>query len=309
MKTHSFFVAILVGLAVGLLPACGHQSPKGFGLEKAIDEQLPQTEPTFQALPEISGSGGEKAEAPDVTPRQVGDDFKLVRQSPSDTATAAKIPAQIIKNAEVRFQVADHKKATIEIGILVKKFQGYLSEAKESNNGYQTESNISIRVPSKNFDLLLTELLKIGSYTNFSNVTAQDVTEQYVDIVARLRTKREVERRYVELLRQAKNVSEVLEVEAQLRVIREEIESAQGRLKYLQDQVAYSTIALHYYQPNDSYRPEPKPSFLGRLGDALGNGWAGLLDFMVGLTSIWPFLLIILGLGWLLRRWWKSRKK
>lgn len=307
MKMSFFKVTILIGLLASLLVGChgsGSNQPETTNAAPQGFDQA-QTRPA-EEQPEAGGAGN--GQSGEDLPRR-GEDFKQVRQDRPDTAAAIKVPTQIIKNANVRYRVLDYKKATADIGAAVKNHQGYVSEANENNGGYQVESHLVIRVPSKNFDILLAELLKIGSYINSNNVTAQDVTEEYVDIMARLRTKREVERRYVELLRQAKNVTEVLEVEAQLRVIREEIESRQGRLKYLQDQVGYSTIALDYYQPISTYAPEPKPAFFGRIGEAFGGGWDGLLDFTVGLFYTWPFLLISGAIIWLVRRWWKRRKK
>jgi hypothetical protein len=304
MKTPiSIFLAFLFTATV-LLAGCGRNQPMSFGIDQA-----PGTADQTQAMPQTEvadASGGEDGVPNAGSPQR--EDFRQVRQGQPDTAASEKVPTQIIKNAQVRFRVEDHQKATAAIGVAVKKFQGYLGEAKESNLGYRIEVQLKVRVPSQNFDTLLAELLKAGSYLDHKSVTAQDVTEEYVDIRARLRTKREVERRYTDLLRQARNVTEVLEVEGQLRLVREEIESAEGRLKYLRDQVAYSTIDLVYYQPIDNQQAPPRPSFFGRVGEALGGGWYGLLDFAVGLVYLWPFLLLGGGLAWLIRRWLRRRK-
>jgi hypothetical protein len=304
MKTPiSIFLAFFFTATV-LLAGCGRNQPQAvnYGQDAA---PLDQTEAMPQEAPP-NPSGGEGGGGAPGRGRQ--EDFRQVRQGQPDTASTDKVPTQIIKNAQVRFRVEDHQKATAAIGAVVKRFQGYLGEARESNRGHQIEVQLKVRVPSRNFDTLLTELLKASSYLDEKSVTAQDVTEEYVDIRARLRTKREVERRYADLLRQARNVTEVLEVEGQLRLIREEIESAEGRLKYLRDQVAYSTIDLTYYQPIDNHQAPPRPSFFGRLGEALGEGWHGLLNLVVGLVYLWPFLLLGAGLAWLIRRWARREK-
>jgi hypothetical protein len=93
-------------------------------------------------------------------------------------------------------------------------------------------------------------------------------------------------------------------VEEKLRVIREEIESKEGRLKYLNDQVSLSTIHLDIYQ---KLTFEPGFKFLKKIGSALKGGWKGLLRVVIGLIYIWPLLIIFSGvLIWLIR---KSRKK
>jgi hypothetical protein len=145
-------------------------------------------------------------------------------------------------------------------------------------------------------------------YTNSKNITAEDVTSQFVDIEARLKTKKEVELRYTALLREAKKVSDILEVENNLRTIREEIESQEGQLKYLKDQVSYSTINLSIYQKLD-YSPEPELGFFSKIKEAFVNGWRGLISFFVGLVSIWPFIVIFSVVGFYLIKRWRNRKK
>ena len=136
-------------------------------------------------------------------------------------------------------------------------------------------------------------------------MTARDVTEEFVDIEARLRTKKEVEKRYLEILSKAATIKDILLVEEQLRVIREEIEAREGRLKYLQNQVSYSTINLEMYQ---KLTFEPGFKFFSKIWKALKGGWKGLLNVLVGLVYIWPLLIIGVGVFiWIRRR--ISRKK
>jgi hypothetical protein len=128
-------------------------------------------------------------------------------------------------------------------------------------------------------------------FTNYRNVTAEDVTDQFVDTETRLKAKKEVELRYLAILKQANKVADILEVEDKLRVIQEEIESVEGRLKLLKDRVSYSTITLIVYQKLD-YRPEPEIGFLSKLKEAFVNGWRGFVTFILGVMHFWPFVII-----------------
>ena len=83
-------------------------------------------------------------------------------------------------------------------------------------------------------------------------IYVKDVTEEYTDVVIRLKNKKEAEKRFLEILKQTKTIKEILDVEEHLREIREEIESKEGRLKFLNDQVSYSTINLSIYQVSES---------------------------------------------------------
>ncbi|MFH2096460.1 MAG: DUF4349 domain-containing protein, partial [Bacteroidota bacterium] len=93
-----------------------------------------------------------------------------------------------------------------------------------------------------------------------------------------------------------------------IRVIREEIEAKEGRLKFLQDQVAYSTITVEIKQYFESDKNEP--GFFEEVGDALGTGWEGFLAIIVGLLYLWPlWLFLAVGLYVLLRLLGRSKRK
>ena len=129
-----------------------------------------------------------------------------------------------------------------------------------------------IRVSSDRFDQLVVDLTSVAARVEHKNIEALDVTEEYLDIQTRLKNKREVESRYRAILKQAKTIEEILKVEEHIRAVREEIESKEGRLKYLNDRIAYSTVNLSIYKyHNEIYRP----SFFSRLADGFRGGWNG----------------------------------
>ena len=98
----------------------------------------------------------------------------------------------------------------------------------------------------------------------------------------------------MDILSKASKVADILEIEQKLGEIREQIEAKEGELRYLADQVDYSTINLTFHQEFE-YTPTDRPGFFGRMGAAFGNGWSGLLSFLVGFIYLWP-MWIILGL-------------
>lgn len=202
-----------------------------------------------------------------------------------------KIVTKIIRTASVEFQVQNTEESHLRIAQLLAKHSAYFGSDNRSSSSYRVDNNMSIRVPSQQFDKLLEELMEESVFVNYKNISAEDVTEQFVDTEARLKTKKEVEQRYLALLREAKKVQDILDIEDKLRVIREEIEAAEGKLKLMNDQVNYSTINLNTYQ-NLDYVPQPETGFLNNLQEAFVRGWRGLIDFVVGIVRIWPLLII-----------------
>lgn len=227
--------------------------------------------------------------------------------APPEIKFELRMPAKIIKNAEVRMQVDRLDPGYTKVKAIVAKYNAYFGSDNRSQSDNEITQNMNIRVPAVKFDSILEELVNEGIYINYKNVSAEDVTDQFVDVEARLKTKKEVELRYLALLKDAKKVSDILEVENNLRTIREEIESFEGRMKHLKDQIAYSDINLNMYQTLE-YKAKPKVSFGSQVVESLANGWTNLTDFTLYVIAAWPFLIAILLIAIAIKKW-RSRKK
>jgi hypothetical protein len=112
-----------------------------------------------------------------------------------------------------------------------------------------------------------------------------------------MEAKKQVRQRYMDLLNQAKNMEEILNVQSEINGIQEEIESAAGRIQYLGHSSAYSTINLTYYQVlNSSAKDNNKPTFGTKITDAFKTGLGWIVDLFIGLVSIWPLFLLTFAL-------------
>ncbi len=290
-------------------------SPQAYFPEEttvSANQAAPSDEADFQS----KAADIETEEEPPAPPQQPnggGGQPKPPIKNPKSEVPNPPIARQIIKTAEYRIQVENVDKSSRHANELATKHGGFVSASELSNTSYETSNRITIRVPAANFDVLLNDLGTDALHTVFKRISSQDVTEEYVDITTRLKTKKEVRDRYVEILRtRAKSVKDVLDAEEQIRIIQEEIEAKEGRLRYLKDQVGMSTINLELFQTIE-YRPEPNAfheSFWSKMVGGLKNGWELLQGIVIFFVNIWP-LLIIGGLLWWKRRWvWsKIRRK
>jgi hypothetical protein len=218
-----------------------------------------------------------------------------------------KIPAKIIYTADIRFQVQEIATSYSKIKALTSRYNGYLASDNLYQNDFEKNQNFTVRVPALAFDSLLKELEGESIFTQNKTISANDVTDQFVDIEARLKTKKELEQRYLAILRQASKVADILEVEQKLAEIREEIEAQEGRMKLLQDQVTYSTINLSIYQTLE-FKQRPSVSFFSQFLDAIVNGFDSFKGFLLNLVSLWPFLIVVLIIFFAIRYKIKSRK-
>ncbi len=229
------------------------------------------------------------------------------RMENTPNALELKMPAKIIKNAEVRMQVDRLDPGYTKVKAIVDKYNAYFDSDNRSQRDNEITQNMNIRVPAVKFDSILEELVDEGIYINYKNVSAEDVTDQFIDVEARLKTKKEVELRYLAILKETKKVADILEVENNLRTIREEIESFEGRMKQLNDQIAYSNINLAMYQTLE-FKAKPSVSFGSQMVESLANGWMNLKGITLNVIAAWPFLIPIVLIFVAIKRW-RSRKK
>lgn len=234
------------------------------------------------------------ASAPEGAEKLVSQVMNAPVQQDSEVADQNVPPTdqKIIRRANIRFQVSDFKQSTTVINQLLPHYQAQLISANEAREEGTLKSNLEIKVPPTQFEPLLNKLLAQSIYLNTKSITAEDVTTEYIDVAARLKTKQAVEARYRDLLKQARTVEDIIAVEEQLRHIREEIESSEARLTYINRQSSFSTIHLEYYQTLAA-TALPETSFAVRIRNALRAGWDLLLALFIGLLHLWPLFLAL----------------
>ena len=174
----------------------------------------------------------------------------------------------------------------------MKKYPAYISSSNLHFENPILENKITLRVQNEYFNDLLKEIDLQARYVNFRNVTTADVSKDFVDLESRLKSKREVEVRYMEILRKkAGTIEELLDAEQQIGALHEEIEATISRINYLKDQVSYSTINLQFYQTiAQELRAEDEIAFKDNFTDAMSTGWKGVIGLALALTYIWPLI-------------------
>jgi len=206
----------------------------------------------------------------------------------------SSITRKIIRDGNMEVRVDDLDEGKKDIDTLVRKFKAYYSNESFNNADFSRGFSLTIRIPSESFDAFVSVIEEGPGDVVFKNISSRDVTEEFIDLETRLANKRNYLTRYGELLKKANTVKDILEIEEKIRLIEEEVESTQGRLKYLNNQVDYSTLNLHLSKKNDFsiYSNNYRGTFIDRLKMALVKGWFGLVSFVLFLIRIWPFWII-----------------
>ena len=292
-------------IAILLFVACKNQTAKESGdlvsLKREIEDK--KEENNKQPLSDIIGTYER-----DKTPQD--DKTKQVKHQQQIPAPKQDWDKKIIKTAAVNFEVKDFQKYNAEFRDKVKQVGGYIAQEQQAESEYKIENTLTIKVPVDQFDnaiqLLVTDVKKL----NEKKITSDDVTTEFVDTRSRLESKKQVRLRYLDLLKQAKNMEEILSVQSEINGIQEEIESASGRIEYLSHSSSFSTINLTFYQIlNETAVDKDKPSFSTKLSKAFKDGWSWIQELFVVLVTLWPLFLAAFGVYLIFKRTRKPKIK
>lgn len=210
---------------------------------------------------------------------------------------------KIIKTATLQAEVKDYGLYSKGLSQKVKSLGGYISSEQQARTDYRIENSVTIKVPVAQFDAAVETILKDVEQVETRQISSEDVSTAYIDSKSRLEARKQVRLRYLELLKSAKNMSDIIEVQKEINSIEEEIELVSGRINYLGYASAMSTIQLTYYQVlNASLTDRGAPRFLEQLKDSFANGWYWLGELLLALVAIWPLVLAVVLIAFLVRR-------
>lgn len=208
----------------------------------------------------------------------------------SDEAGETTIIRKVITTGDLAIEVDDASAAVDEIISITQVAGGFVSSSSVYDNYYGESTGkagyVTVRIPQSGFISVMDEIEAIGAVTSKS-ISGRDVTEEYVDLSARLGNLERQELRLLEILNMTTTVDEVLDVERELGRIRGEIESLTGRLNYLNDRVDLSTINVRVSEPRSI-------THSWGLRDALSDSVNGFISTVNGLIVLIGYVLPIL---------------
>ncbi|MGG1553113.1 DUF4349 domain-containing protein [Paenibacillus ferrarius] len=223
---------------------------------------------------------------------------------------------KLIYKANLVMPVEDYAKAQTALRDLVALSGGYILQFSENATTGERGGTYTIKIAADGFVSLLDGLEKI-SPTLQRNVQGQDVTEEYVDLTSRLKAKQVLEERLLSFMEKATKTDDLLAFSNELSKVQEAIEQIKGRMRYLDQNVAYSTVELRMYQATGKKPLLADPNEL-TLTERVQKAWQSSLNVLVAclqgilvfLAAAFPVLVILLLLGipfWAYRR--KRRSK
>lgn len=226
-----------------------------------------------------------------------------------------------IRRAEIDLVVEDGAAAFADIRSLAQRSGGFVDSADLTEPDEGARGTVVIRVPAEGLDDVLAELAALGVEEPATRISTEDVTEEFIDLDARLKNLRVLEAELQELLAEVRGSgdpepAQLFTVFDRLRQVRDEIEQIEGRRRLLQDQVSLSKVTIHLEErgqaaavPGDPWRPgdvaAQATAALLTAARAVANVaiWVGIVVVPVALMLVLPVLAAV---G--IRRWWQRRE-
>jgi hypothetical protein len=206
-----------------------------------------------------------------------------------EASTAEAAERKIIRNADITIEVPSTTDAQHQVTSIAETHGGFVvtSEAKQRENSDPAQRTLDIklvvRVPSNQFGRAFDEIKKLAGNTPSEQVTSQDVTEDFIDLEARIKTQKALEVQFLEIMRQAHKISDALEVQRQIAEVRTEIEKLEGRKRFLENRSSLSTINVNIQTPKPVITVT-QTGFGHSLREAVSDSVTLAADMVLGLA-------------------------
>lgn len=258
---------------------------------------------------DTSGEQSMRSESLENTSQVFGESSKAKTDKSnleSEESKNAIVDRKLIKKGSLSFESSDVNETKQEINKLVSKYNGYIGDEHINKEYDRIAHSLTVRIPSEHFDAFLEGVSSVTKELEDKNIHVEDVTEEFIDIQARIKTKKAVEERYKELFKRADSIEEILKVERQIGNLRAEIESMEGRLRFLKNRVGLSTLNIDYFQKVEGNVKSPD-SFGSKFKDAIYKGWKGLEILVIGIAHLWTVIILIIA-GYFIYKFIKKKR-
>jgi hypothetical protein len=227
-------------LALSLLTSCAARHSS----DRAAAGKAEPNQPNF-AFDRKSVAEPEVASQSEVSLAQAGQSQTM----------AEAMDRKILRDANLTLEVSKPEEAQRKITSVAESLGGFVvtSESKQRQTAegatQELEVNLVIRVPALQFGPALDQIRATGNRVVQEKITGQDVTEEFIDLEAHLKTQKALELQFLEIMKQAHKVEDALEVQRQIADVRTEIEKLEGRKRFLENRASLSTITVSLQTP------------------------------------------------------------
>lgn len=279
--------AVLAVATVSLLAGCVSAREKG----RTVSMEMAAAPPEGKSLAsdESFGVGG--------PPGGMGGPGGSAGEAPAEAPVpAVMVNRKLIRTGNMSVEVKSTEAAMRQIQQISAKAGGFVGDMSLTRHEDGSHwGNVSIRVPADQFDALLQGLQELGRVRDVST-SAQDVTDQYVDLEARIRNRKREEEALLELMKRRGSLEDIIRIETRLSEVRETIERFEGQLRLLKDQVALSTLSVSLFEKGEAALAETQQY---DTGFHLRSAVRALISVLRGIGTFLIYLVIVGWVVWL----------
>jgi len=249
------FITLLL-LTAALLIISGCES----GASRHVIADKEATKPDTQAAPQagqfnaqLTSNVAERSLG--KSPAQAPQANVSLTQADAATASSQAIERKIIRDANLTIEVASPTDSQRKIFSVAESHGGFVvtsemtQQASDDKSKPEMSVNLVVRVPALQFDKAMEEIRAVASRVIQEKRTGKDVTEEFIDLEARMKNQKALEVQFLEIMKRAGKVEDALEVQTQLADVRTEIEKLEGRKRFLENQASLSTINVTLQTP------------------------------------------------------------
>ena len=332
MKSRSGLFMLFVVILMLILAACGGGAPATEPPSIYIEPASATEAPAMQAP--VDGEALEK-QADSISPEEAMGEAPLapmptaaafeISNSSGDLTVIERSNRMIIKNADVRLMVKDTDVAIDRATQVIADAGGYIVSSRVWYQDYYGNNlkyaTVTIGIPVEEFERALVKLRDLAVRVVDEVASGDDVTEQYVDLQSQLTNLEATRARIQEFLKDTKTIEEALRINQELANIEAQIEQIKGRMNYLNDRSAYSTITINFEPEFPVLTPTPTPTAYPTatpipwnpgetFGEAKGTVtvlYQGIANFLIWVAVVilplaLPLALILWGISKLMSR-------
>jgi Domain of unknown function (DUF4349) len=279
---------LLIGLLqAALLIACDHPQSRS---EESIPDRPGMVDEAKSASPVALGKVGGRPGSDTQASAPANEVETWARPTGLDIASRL-----IVRTGQASIEVDSLETAMAGLRQIVQRVGGFVADVSIQSGRNQIRSAmLQLKVPAARFDDLTEGLRPLGRL-QFVNVGAEDVSEEFVDLSARVANARRMEERLVEILRtRTGRLQDVLSVEREIARVREEIERMEGRVRFLKASAQLSTLSVNLYEP------APLVATPGRnvIGEAFKTAWRNFVGLLAGVIASLGFVVPVVVFGW-----------
>jgi hypothetical protein len=237
-----------------------------------------------------------------------GNSYDASHSVATGEAGTSDIDRKIVKNGYINLEVNDITAAIAGVAAIARDLNGYVVSSNKQGDQDITYGQISIRVPSDRFDEAFDKLHKLAVNVPNESTTSQDVTEQYTDLQAQLRNLEATEAQYLEILKKAEKVEDILAVQRELSNVRGQIEQIKGRIQYIErtSDMALIDINLQKTKPIGGTAWSALETLKSAARGLVSFGKV-LADVLIWVAIFSPVWIIILVVVLYFTRWRKAK--